>query len=104
MSALVEGLENMNNKLFIGNLSYNVTDAELLELFSQYGEVASAVVAKDRETGRPRGFAFVEMSSQAEAEDAIRGLDGRNIAGREMKVGLSQPKPKTGGGGGGRRY
>ena len=87
----------MNNKLFVGNLSYTVVEDELRELFGQYGEVTSAVVPKDRDTGRPRGFAFVEMQSQAAAEAAIKGLDGRQFAGREMKVGISQPKPRTGG-------
>ena len=87
----------MNNKLFIGNLSYNVGEDELRQLFSQYGEVVSASVPKDRDTGRPRGFAFVEMQTQAAAEAAIKGLDGHQVAGREMKVGISQPKPRTGG-------
>ncbi len=86
----------MNNKLFVGNLSYKVEEPDLQELFGQYGEVTSAVVPKDRDTGRPRGFAFIEMQSQAAAEAAIKGLDGRSFAGREMKVGISQPKPRTG--------
>lgn len=93
----------MNNKLFVGNLAYTVDETALQELFSQHGSVVSAVIPKDRDTGRPRGFAFVEMEDQAAAEAAIRGLDGHQFAGREMKVGLSQPKP-AGGGGGGRRY
>jgi cold-inducible RNA-binding protein len=86
----------MNNKLFVGNLSFNVQEHELQELFAQYGEVTSAVMPKDRDSGRPRGFAFVEMQNQAAAEAAIKGLNGREFAGREMKVGISQPKPKTG--------
>ena len=86
----------MNNKLFVGNLSYTVGEEELTQLFGQYGEVTSASVPKDRDTGRPRGFAFVEMQSQAAAEAAIKGLDGRAVAGREMKVSISQPKPRTG--------
>jgi cold-inducible RNA-binding protein len=86
----------MNNKLFVGNLSYNVGEDELHQLFSQFGDVTSAVVPKDRDTGRPRGFAFVEMQTQAAAEAAIKGLDGHQLAGREMKVGISQPKPRTG--------
>ena len=87
----------MNNKLFVGNLSYNVEEGELQDLFAQFGAVTSAVVPKDRDTGRPRGFAFVEMESQAAAEAAIKGLDGHSLAGRQMKVGISQPKPKTAG-------
>jgi RNA recognition motif-containing protein len=100
----------MNNKLFVGNLSYNVDEPGLQELFSQHGPVISTVIPKDRDTGRPRGFAFVEMQDQAGAEAAIRGLDGTQYAGREMKVSISQPKPRTfqggrgGGGGGGSRY
>lgn len=86
----------MNNKLFIGNLSYNVGEDELRQLFGQYGEVVSAAIPKDRDTGRPRGFAFVEMQSQEAAEAAIKGLDGQQLAGREMKVGISQPKPRVG--------
>jgi RNA recognition motif-containing protein len=89
----------MNNKLFIGNLSYNVTEEELRNMFAQYGQVASCNVAKDRDTGRPRGFAFVEMNSQAEAEAAIKGLNGQDVAGRQMSVAVSQPKPSGGGGG-----
>lgn len=86
----------MNNKLFVGNLAYTVGEEDLRQLFSQYGEVTSAAVPKDRDTGRPRGFAFVEMNSQAAAEAAIKGLDGYQFSGREMKVGISQPKPRTG--------
>ncbi len=85
----------MNNKLFIGNLSYTVGEDELNQLFSQFGNVTSAVVPKDRDTGRSRGFAFVEMQSQSEAEAAIKGLHGHQLSGREMKVGLSQPKPRN---------
>lgn len=91
----------MNNKLFVGNLAYSVTEEDLLTLFGEYGEVTSASVPKDRETGRPRGFAFVEMQTQAAAEAAIKGLDGREMSGRQIKVSKSEPKPRTGGGGGG---
>jgi cold-inducible RNA-binding protein len=103
-------LREMNNKLFVGNLSYKVGEEELRELFAAYGEVASCNVAKDRDTGRSRGFAFVEMNSQAEAEAAIKGLNGMDVAGRQLSVSVSQPKPKSsfgggggGGGGGGRK-
>lgn len=85
----------MNNKLFVGNLSYKVTETDLSELFAQYGEVTSTVVPKDRETGRPRGFAFVEMVSQEAAESAIRALDGTQFEGRDLKVGVSTPKPRA---------
>jgi len=84
-----------SNKLFVGNLAYSVGEEDLRTLFSQYGSVTSAAVPVDRETNRPRGFAFVEMQSQEAAESAIKGLDGHNLAGRDMKVSISQPKPRT---------
>lgn len=93
----------MNNKLFVGNLDYAVSDKDLLDLFTQYGEVSSCTVAKDRDTGRPRGFAFVEMQSQAQAEAAIKGLNGQQVGARQISVSVSQPKPRGGGFGGGNR-
>lgn len=91
----------MNNKLFVGNLSYAVSETVLNSLFAEFGEVVSCSIPKDRDTGRPRGFAFVEMSSQAQAEAAIRGLNGRDVEGRAMSVAISEPKPR---GAGSRRY
>lgn len=85
----------MNNKLFVGNLSYNVTEEQLQQVFSEHGAVVSAVLPRDRETGRMRGFGFVEMETQAAAEAAIRGLDGRDLVGRQLKVSISTPKPRT---------
>lgn len=84
-----------NNKLFVGNLSYNVTEEQLSEAFGHHGKVISATLPKDRDTGRARGFGFVEMDSQAAAEAAIKGLDGQELAGRQLKVSISQPKPRT---------
>lgn len=84
----------MNNKLFVGNLSYSVTDSTLHELFCKYGEVVSCNVATDRDTGRSRGFGFVEMKSQADAEKAIAGLSGQEVGGRQIAVSISQPKPR----------
>ncbi len=84
----------MNNKLFVGNLAYSVTEASLRELFGAYGEVTSASLPLDRESNRPRGFAFVEMGTQASAEAAIKALDGHELAGRNLKVNISQPKPR----------
>ena len=89
----------MNNKLFVGNLSFKMTVQELEELFAQHGSVKSVSIPQDRNTGRPRGFAFVEMDNQAEAEAAIKAINGREIAGRQIAVSVSQPKAKTGGGG-----
>ncbi len=92
----------MNNKLFIGNLSYKATEEDLTELFAQSGSIVSVTVATDRHTGQKRGFGFVEMSSQAEAEAAIKSWNGHDLHGRQIAVSISQPKPKVGGGGRGR--
>lgn len=94
----------MNNKLFVGNLSFKLAEGDLEEAFKEYGTVVSCSIPTDRETGRKRGFAFVEMSNQAEAEAAIRGLNGKDLDGRQLAVSVSQPKPRSGGGGGGNRY
>ena len=82
------------NKIFVGNLAYSVTEADLRGLFAAYGEVTSASVPVDRDSNRPRGFAFVEMETQASAEAAIKAQDGHDLAGRSMKVNLSVPKPR----------
>jgi RNA recognition motif-containing protein len=84
----------MQNKLFVRNLSFNTAESELGELFSQYGEVVSAKIAVDRETGRGRGFGFVEMSSQQSAEEAIRGLNEREFGGRTIHVAVSEPRDR----------
>jgi RNA recognition motif-containing protein len=94
----------MNNKLFVGNLPFSLSEDDLSELFSQYGEVVSCSMPTDRDTGRKRGFAFVEMKDQSQAEAAITGLNGRQVEGRALSVSVSQPKPSGGGGGGKRRY
>jgi len=90
----------VNNKLFVGNLSFKTTQQELQEVFAECGEVVSVSIPQDRETGRQRGFAFVEMASQADAEAAIKAINGKEVGGRQLSVSVSQPKPKTGGGGG----
>jgi cold-inducible RNA-binding protein len=82
----------MNTKLFVGNLSFKVTETELQELFSQAGSVVSVAIPTDRETGRKRGFAFVEMQTQAEAEAAVKQFNGQTIDGRQIAVNPSQPK------------
>jgi cold-inducible RNA-binding protein len=84
-----------SNKLFVGNLAFSVGEQDLRTLFGKYGEVSSAAVPLDRTTNRSRGFAFVEMSSQAAAEAAIKGLDGFQYSGRDLKVNISQPRPRT---------
>lgn len=97
----------MSNKLYVGNLSYSVRDEDLHQQFSAFGSVQSAKVMSDRDTGRSKGFGFVEMGSPAEAEAAIRGLNGKNFGGRDLTVNIARPMesrgPRTGGFGGGRR-
>ncbi len=91
----------MSAKLYIGNLSFNTSTQDLEELFGECGTVESANIIEDRDTGRSRGFAFVEMSSQEEAQKAISELNGREIDGRELKVNEAKPQEKRAGGGGG---
>ena len=97
----------MGNKLYVGNLAYSVRDENLQQSFAEYGTVTSAKVMMDRETGRSKGFGFVEMSSDAEAQAAIRGLNGQSLDGRAIVVNEAKPKEAGsggyGGGGGSRR-
>ncbi len=95
----------MGKKLYVGNLSYNIRDNDLEQAFSQYGSVASAKVMMERETGRSKGFGFVEMGSDAEALAAIEGLNGHSLDGRALTVNEArpmEPRPAGGGFGGGR--
>ena len=93
----------MSNKLYVGNLSYSVRDDDLQQEFSAYGNVQSAKVMMERDTGRSKGFGFVEMSSPAEAQAAIEGLHGKNFGGRDLTVNIARPMearpPRSGGGG-----
>jgi RNA recognition motif-containing protein len=89
----------MAKRLYVGNLKYTVTSAQLQELFEQYGVVSSASVLSDRETGRSRGFGFVEMLNDDEAVTAIESLDGQDFDGRRLTV--NEARPRTPGGGGG---
>ena len=82
----------MATKIYVGNVSYNTDDWGLKEHFAQYGEVTSASIVTDRDTGRSRGFAFVEMSSDEEAQSAIQALDGRELDGRNLKVNEARPR------------
>jgi RNA recognition motif-containing protein len=93
----------MAKRLYVGNLAYTVTSDDLQELFEQYGAVRSAQVLSDRETGRSRGFGFVEMDNDAEAEAAIENLDGREHHNRRLTVNEAKPRTPGGGGGGGGR-
>ena len=89
----------MSTKLYVGNLAFQTTSQDLQELFSQAGTVQSASVMEDRETGRSRGFAFVEMSSQDEATSAIEQFNGEEVGGRALKVNEAKPRENRGGGG-----
>lgn len=90
--------------IYVGNLPYDVTDSDLEEIFGKFGAVESARVVMDRETGRSKGFGFVEMPERADAQKAIDALNGSDLHGRAMRVNESQPKPRSDrGGGGGRR-
>ena len=91
----------MGRKLYVGNLSYNVKNSDLETLFGQFGTVQSAQVIQDRDTGRSKGFAFVEMGSDAEAQAAIRGLHEQEHDGRPLTVNEARPREERGGGGGG---
>ncbi|HYD00281.1 MAG TPA: RNA-binding protein [Phycisphaerales bacterium] len=87
-------------KLYVGNLSFNTSESELREMFTQYGEVSSASLVMDRETGRPRGFGFVEMVSAESAKNAITNQNGKNVGGRDLTVNEAKPREDRGGGGG----
>jgi RNA recognition motif-containing protein len=102
----------MGNKLYVGNLAYSVTNSDLEQMFAAHGTVQSAQVIMDRDTGRSKGFGFVEMCSDAEAQAAIQALNGKESDGRSLTVNEARPKTEGGGrggsgggyGGGGRRY
>lgn len=91
----------MAKNLFVGSLPYSVTDETLTQLFSQHGQIVSVNVIKDKYTGQSRGFAFVEMGTDEEAQKAIQALNGHQLEGRSIVVKEAQPKPAYGGGGGG---
>ena len=92
----------METKIYVGNLSYTTTEEELKQLFSQAGTVTSVAMIKDRDTGQSKGFAFIEMSNQAEAEKAISMFNGKSMGNRELKVNLARPREERGSGGYGR--
>lgn len=92
--------KHMGNKLYVGNLSYDVQDRDLQQLFAQYGTVSSARVVTDRDTGRSKGFGFVEMSTDEEAEASISALNGHEVAGRALTVNEARPKEDRPSGGG----
>ena len=92
-------------RIYVGNLSYDATEDDLRQAFSQFGEVTDVAIVTDRETGRSRGFGFVEIPDSSAAQKAIEGVNDTDIAGRQVKVNEARPKgdrPRGGGGGGGR--
>ena len=93
----------MSTKLYVGNLSFNTSNEDLQELFGQAGTVESANIVEDRETGRSRGFGFIEMSSKEEAQAAIEQLNGKEVDGRSLTVNEAKPREERSGGGGGNR-
>ncbi len=92
----------MGKKLYVGNLSFSVDSHQLEDWFAAHGTVESAQVIMDRDTGRSKGFGFVEMSSEEEAQAAISSMDGQELEGRNVKVNEARPRENRGGGGGGR--
>ena len=94
----------MGNKLYVGGLPYSTTEDALEQLFSEHGTVESAKVITDRDTGRSRGFAFVEMESSGEAQTAISALNGTDLDGRTLTVNEAKPRENRSGGGGGGGY
>jgi len=95
----------MGNKLYVGNLPYSVRDGDLEQAFGAFGAVTSAKVMMERDTGRSKGFGFVEMSNAQEAQAAIEGMNGKNVGGRDLTVNIARPMepraPRSGGGFGG---
>lgn len=85
----------MSTKLFVGNLSFKLTETDMEDLFAQHGKVISVAIPTDRDTGRKRGFAFVEMETETEAEAAIQSLNGKDVDGRQIAVNLSKPKVRA---------
>src|SRR5215831_13001896 len=95
----------MSTKVFVGNLDFKVTEADLQDAFAAHGTVVEANLVTDRATGQPRGFAFVTMSSPEEAQKAINALNGKELGGRVLSVNFARPREeRSGGGGGGRGY
>lgn len=90
-------------KIYVGNLSFSTTESQLRELFEAHGDVASATLVTDRETGRPRGFGFVEMSNDEQARAAMAALGGKNVDGRDLTVNEARPREERGGSRGGPR-
>jgi RNA recognition motif-containing protein len=91
----------MNSKLYVGNMSFKTSEADLRDAFGKFGSVTDVYIANDRETGRPRGFAFVTFATEAESKAAIEKMNGFDLDGRQLTVNEAKPKESMGGGGGG---
>src|SRR5262247_3545203 len=100
MQGLKGGLQ-VGNRLYVGNLAYSVTDQTLQQAFKEYGNVTSAKVMMDRDSGQSKGFGFVEMATDEQAQAAIRGMNGQSLDGRALTVNEARPREDRGGGGGG---
>jgi cold-inducible RNA-binding protein len=94
----------MNSKLYVGNMSFKTTESELRDAFGQFGSVTDVYIATDRETGRPRGFAFVTFSTDTESKLAAEKMNGVDLDGRQLTVNEAKPKEEMGGGGAGRNF
>ena len=90
--------------IYIGNMSFETTEDQLRQAFEAFGEVSTVNIVMDRESGRPRGFAFVEMSTESDANDAINGMNGKDLNGRELNVNHAKPRSDSGNRGGSKRY
>src|SRR5436309_44728 len=104
LGVFFSGVPYMGKKLYVGNLTYGVTDSTLEQMFAAYGTVQSAQVIMDRDTGRSKGFGFVEMKSDQEAQAAMTGLNGKEVEGRALTVNEARPKTEGGRGGSGGGY
>jgi cold-inducible RNA-binding protein len=93
--------EIMETKLYVGNLTYDTSESDLQAMFAQSGVVKSVQIIKDRDTGRSKGFGFVEMTTQEEAQNAIKAQNGKEVGGRALTVNLAKPREERSGGGGG---
>ena len=96
--------QHMNSKLYVGNMSFKTTEDDLRNAFGQFGSVTDVYIANDRETGRPRGFAFVTFATAEESKVAIEKMNGVDLDGRQLTVNEAKPKEEMGGGGAGRNY
>ena len=100
-TVVLENITNMSNKLFVGNLSFNTTENAIQDAFAAHGSVLEAKLMMDRDTGRPRGFGFVTMSTPEEAQAAIAALNGKDVDGRALTVNVAKPREERPAGGGG---